>query len=717
MNFRLSALSTLAIAAALPALADPVFNRIASFPVALNLPEGQDPLTETSAEIMAVTGDGNMLVYSDSPNKALGFIDITDPAAPRPLGLVAMGGEPTTTVIIGDTGFVGVNTSVSRAQPSGVLNSVDLAGRKIVASCDLGGQPDALARNADGSQIAVAIENERDEEVNDGALPQAPAGFVVTLPVRDGAVDCAGKRVIGLTGLAEIAGDDPEPEYLAYNSAGELVVTLQENNHLVLIAADGSVVGHFPAGTVDLAGVDVEKDGRLDFSGQLAGIRREPDAVAWLDNQHFVTANEGDWQGGARGFTIWSRDGMVVHEDAGAFERTIVTTGHYPEKRSGKKGVEPEAVTAAEYDGQKLMFVGAERASIIGVHDVTDPAQPRLVQMLPSGIGPEGLVAIPGRNLLAVANETDLGADGGARAHVTLFQRSDADAQWPQIVSDTGIGWGALSGLAADPSAPGRFHAVSDSVYAAQPAIHAIDASARPARITGKTVVTRDGKPAEKLDLEGIAADPAGGFWLASEGNPEKDIPNLLLQVDAQGAIQHEFPLPDSLAGQASRFGLEGVAVIGGKVWVAVQREWQGDPKGQTKLLQLDPATGEWLGLRYPLDQGKGWVGLSDLAVHGAHLYLIERDNLIGSAARRKAVTRVALADLKPAPLGGELPLVRKEDVRDLIPDLTATGGLALDKVEGLAITPEGTALVVTDNDGTDDSSGETMFWSFALPN
>ena len=78
-------------------------------------------------------------------------------------------------------------------------------------------------------------------------------------------------------------------------------------------------------------------------------------------------------------------------------------------------------------------------------------------------------------------------------------------------------------------------------------------------------------------------------------------------------------------------------------------------------------------------------------------------------------MTRVALADLKPAPLGGELPLIGKETVRDLIPDMTATGGFVLDKVEGLAITPEGTAYIVTDNDGTDDSTGETMFFTVPL--
>ena len=54
--------------------------------------------------------------------------------------------------------------------------------------------------------------------------------------------------------------------------------------------------------------------------------------------------------------------------------------------------------------------------------------------------------------------------------------------------------------------------------------------------------------------------------------------------------------------------------------------------------------------------------------------------------------------------------------VRDLIPDLKAAGGYVVDKVEGMAIAPDGTVHVVTDNDGTDDSSGETLYWTFKLP-
>ncbi|WP_199258532.1 esterase-like activity of phytase family protein [Paracoccus binzhouensis] len=715
MTFRLTFCSLIALAAASPALAEPVFNRIASFATLDNMAEGEDRTRATSAEIMTATPDGNRLIYSDSPLGAIGLIDIANPRAPKPLGNIAMDGEPTTTVVLGETAFVGVNTSESFTKPSGVLRSVDLESRKVVANCDLGGQPDSVALSPRGDMIAVAIENERDEGVNDGAIPQMPAGFVVRLPVKDGAIDCAGKQVIDLTSLAEVAPDDPEPEYVDFNAQGDLVVTLQENNHIVVIGADGAVASHFSAGSVDLDGIDIDKDGKLDFTGSLKAVPREPDTVAWLDDDHFATANEGDWQGGARGFTIWNRDGTVVHESGAAFEQALVRIGHYPEGRSGKKGVEPEALKYAEFDGEKLLFVGSERGSAIGVHDVADPSAPKLKQILPSGIGPEGLVAIPGRNLFASANETDLGEDGGARAHVMIYERAEGVPAYPTIASEDLLGWGALSGLTVDPADPAGLYAVSDSAYKDQPAIYRIR-SGQPAAITDKIVVTRDGAPASKLDLEGIAADGEGGFWLASEGDAEKQIPHQILHVDGKGAIRQEVPLPEALTAQATRFGLEGIAMAGdGTLWMAVQREWKDDPKGQAKLLHFDPATGNWSGVRYPLESGEGWVGLSELTIHGDRLYLIERDNLIGQAAKLKQVTSVALEGLEPAPLGGELPLAEKRVERDLIPDLKQWNGYVQDKVEGMAIAPAGTVWTVTDNDGVDDASGETFLWSFTL--
>lgn len=209
MTFRLTFCSLLALAAAAPAGAEPVFNRISSFATADNMATGADPARETSAEIMTATPDGNQLIYSDSPLGAIGLIDITDPKAPKPLGNIAMDGEPTTTVVLERTAFVGVNTSASFTEPSGVLRSVDLDSKQVVANCELGGQPDSVALSPRQDMIAVAIENERDEDLNDGALPQMPAGYVVRLPIKGGQVDCAGLERIALTGLASEGGDDP----------------------------------------------------------------------------------------------------------------------------------------------------------------------------------------------------------------------------------------------------------------------------------------------------------------------------------------------------------------------------------------------------------------------------------------------------------------------------------------------------------------------------
>ncbi len=80
-----------------------------------------------------------------------------------------------------------------------------------------------------------------------------------------------------------------------------------------------------------------------------------------------------------------------------------------------------------------------------------------------------------------------------------------------------------------------------------------------------------------------------------------------------------------------------------------------------------------------------------------------------------KKIYRVALSEMVPAPLGSDLPVVTKEEVRDLIPDLKSTGGYVLDKIEGFAIDKNGKAYAVTDNDRVDDSSGETLFWSVRL--
>ena len=714
--------SALAICASGAVAQDMAFNRVATFPTYLNLPEGTDPLSETSAEIIAATADGMTVVYTDSPSGIAGVIDITDPANPQPKGAIALDGSPTAVSIIGNTAFIGVNTSASFTEPSGHLLAIDLTTMAEVGRCDLGGQPDSTAAAPDGSFIAVAVENERDEDAGDGRVPQMPPGHVILVGAGDGMLDCASLIQVDVTGLAEVAPEDPEPEFIDINAAGEVVVTLQENNHIVVIGRDGSILSHFPAGAVDLTGVDLTEDGALLFTEDQPGREREPDGIQWIDANHFATANEGDMDGGSRGFTVFNRDGSVVYESGASFEHAIVAVGHYPERRSDAKGVEPEGMEFATFGATPMLFVLSERGSMVGVHDVTDPAAPVLAQLLPSGVSPEGVYAIPSRNLLVTANEVDLGADGLPRASVMIYEYAEGAARYPYITSagaDTLIGWVAMSGLVADPDQPGILYGVSDSVLGQQPSIYTIDSTQTPAQITDALVLTRQGRPAQKIDMEGIALDGEGGFWVANEGRTDRLVPHAILHVGADGEIEREIAFPNELLAHEIRFGAEGITRIGDTLWIAIQRPWRDDPANTVKLVAYNIESGEWGAVHYPTAEatGEGWVGLSEIVAHGDWVYLVERDNHVGANAVTKLVTRVPLAEMVPAPLGGPLPVVTREVVRDLIPDLLSNGGYVLDKVEGLAILADGTAWAITDNDGVDDSSGETMFWSFATGN
>ncbi|WP_424969617.1 esterase-like activity of phytase family protein [Dinoroseobacter sp. S76] len=701
------------------ASADMNFNRIASFPVTTNF-DGAAP-EETSAEIIDATADGMTLVYTDSPAGVIGAIDITDPANPKPLGTMAMDGEPTAVSIIGTTAFVGINTSESYTAPSGMVKAIDVTTMTELARCDLGGQPDSTAKAPDGSFISIAIENERDEDLGDGRVPQMPAGDLVMIDVVAGSLDCDSLIRADLTGLAEVAGEDPEPEFVDINSLGETVVTLQENNHIAVVARDGSIVSHFSAGAVDLDGIDAtDERGALIFTESQMGRVREPDGIQWIDDTHFAIANEGDMDGGSRGMTIFAKDGTEIFETGVSFEHAIVQIGHYPDKRSDAKGVEPEGMEFGTFEGTPYVFVMAERASVVGVYDVTDPAAPVLAQLLPSGISPEGAVAIPSRGLLATANEYDGLEDGAARAHVMLYQYSEAPASYPHLTSegaDELIGWGAISGMVAGEGS--TIYAVNDSFYSYQPTIYTIDASTTPARITSALPVTRKGRPAQKLDLEGITLDGEGGFWVASEGRTDRVTPHALYHINSDGEIEAEIGLPTELMAVERRFGFEGITKVGDTLWMAVQREWKDDPENHVKLVAYNLETEEWGAVLYPkADPEKGWVGLSEITAHGDHFYILERDNQHGLEAATKKVYRVPAAEMVPGALDGDdMPVVSKELVRDLLPDLTATGGYVLDKVEGLAITEAGEIFISTDNDGVDDHSGETLFRSIGMVN
>ena len=196
-------------------------------------------------------------------------------------------------------------TSEDYINVSGALKVVDMDTKEIVATIDMGGQPDAVAISPDKTFIAVAIENERDEDLGDGIPPQLPGGYVqiVDSSAEDPSEWTA--TLVNMTGLEGVNFPlDPEPEFVDINADNIVVVTLQENNAIVLIdCATAEVTKSFSAGTVSLENIDTDEEGIIDASSSLADVPREPDGVTWIGVDYFATANEGDMDGGSRGFS------------------------------------------------------------------------------------------------------------------------------------------------------------------------------------------------------------------------------------------------------------------------------------------------------------------------------------------------------------------------------------------------------------------------------
>src|SRR5699024_11084699 len=111
---------------------------------------------------------------------------------------------------------------------------LSLKTHEVRARHSLDGQPDSIAISPDGRYALIAIENERNEDDNDGQLPQLPAGYAVIVDLQ-GAPQQWPLRRVELTGIADRFGDDPEPEFVDINANNIAAVTLQENNHVVLI--------------------------------------------------------------------------------------------------------------------------------------------------------------------------------------------------------------------------------------------------------------------------------------------------------------------------------------------------------------------------------------------------------------------------------------------------------------------------------------------------
>ena len=281
---------------------------------------------------------------------------------------------------------------------------------------------------------------------------------------------------------------DLEPEFIAVSSDSKTAyVTLQENNAVAALDLTSGTWKYvkglgFKDHSAEGNALDLDQDGKIDIRNEAVYGVYMPDGISVVTiggKDYLITANEGDareWGDyenidsdklvlsdgekagkkieyldtsktdglesgktyilGGRSFSIWNADTLKQVFDSGDdFE--VITAAEFPEhfnsghdeagldKRSHKKGVEPESVSVLETNGKIYAIVGLERMGGIMVYDISDPDKAVYADYLNvrgfsetvtdldclGDLGPEGICTISaedsptGNAMILVANE------------------------------------------------------------------------------------------------------------------------------------------------------------------------------------------------------------------------------------------------------------------------------------------------------------------------
>lgn len=759
-----------ALAAALSAQTPPQidsFESIASYNVA-----------GINAEIVDHADQGRLLLYTDAGARKLGFVDISDPRQPTEVTTLAMPGEPTSVSVAGRYAFAAVQVDLPQVgQPAplfqpGQLVVIDLlnpAAPAIVGAVPIGWQPDSVkARHVGGRYIAVvAIENQPVVLVNGLVTSEdrpghpgdiSPAGLVQVIDVdvqnpANSPVTSVALPAAVLSAAGCLFPADPQPEYVAWHGS-RVAVTMQENNGVAILDLQQPglpvLQNVFSTGMVGPRFADLRNDQKIEFSqiyptgapvvrdgggNPVPAGSRMPDAIAFSpDGSVLYTADEGELSfTGGRGFSWWSPAGQRLGDDAGVLEFVAVALGHYPDGRSASRGIEVEGIATGRFGARDFAFVLSERGSFMAVCDITNPTVPNLLQVLPTGLSPEGITVISHRGLVVTADEVS----GTLTIYAGRPGLHQPSILQPQLfAADFATPWGALSGLCSA-WAPGLFYAVPDNALPTQ--IFLIQAGRPWAPVHRLMSVRRNGVQAT-YDGEGICVDTSivaaanPGFWIASEGNATS-IPNLLVQVDATGQVLREIQLPNAIdagamasvggvaQGPASgarirNNGFEGccLSADGRYVYAAIQREFAGEFTTGVKYARIarydlqqlqSPGVpqnglrfgGDWQFFYLPFDTNDpvNWPGLSEITCVGPDRFLvIERDKGVGAGSTLKRIYGFNLNGLQPDADG--VP-----DATDTVQKVLVSDVVSLfspyEKIEGIGYG-FGMIWVQMDNDG-----------------
>lgn len=216
-----------------------------------------------------------------------------------------------------------------------------------------------------------------------------------------------------------------EPEYIALSKDSKTAyVTLQETNEVAVVdVVNGRVQGYFNMGVAQHQ-ADRRPDGWVRFDQAVLALR-EPDGIALTpDGKYFLTADEGDTdtvvvggeeplQSGGRTVSVFdAQTGDFVADTGNQLDEITFANHVYPDRRSNKKGAEPEMLVTFEMEGQPWVVVGMERADSVVLIALNDPTQPKVVALgkIPGeeNPSPEGIAHFEhnGKHYILTANET-----------------------------------------------------------------------------------------------------------------------------------------------------------------------------------------------------------------------------------------------------------------------------------------------------------------------
>lgn len=412
------------------------------------------------AEMLAVSPDGRYVVVVGGDTVTLVAIE---PQTLRQVGtwtltnselpVGASTAELTGVAVSPDGAFalVGVkdssetNLAAQNEQP-GKIVALSLPNLEVLGQITVGRGPDSVAIAPNGQFAAVANEDEENEE--DLTNLQNRAGSISVIDLRQGPAQMTQVEVPIPQENIPYFAHDPQPETVRIaRDSSFILATLQENNAVLRIdvpsplpatlEASAFTARNFDAGVRQGIGLiqDEAGSGNCQASAYDLSLRqpfiaaREPDGIAIApDGRYFVTANEDNLTNeneqtdngtpisphGARSISVFdAQTGQLLGDSGNSIEEAVV--GARLPQRCDSKGPEPEVVSLGVVNGRTLAFVSLERSDAVSIHDVTDPSNIRLVDLVilnPAVVGtnteaalePEGIEFIPQTNQVVVSN-------------------------------------------------------------------------------------------------------------------------------------------------------------------------------------------------------------------------------------------------------------------------------------------------------------------------